>query len=314
MSGPNTCLEVFCNLMPENEEARRIVRDLHRVQQCLVSPDGGIVLSHNIYPKRARRLLTFGRGTHNVVVLEGADYSCSQCEIWVHPKSAEILVRDLSGHRTTSLQVDGDVDGIYDFGSRALRQRRVPPHREATLRMVKAVFKFDWSNSPEHEDSVRKALKAFANRITDPSEEMTLCNILDSSLPPTNAPTVFPERILQTRNVSILHESVKRIGHGTFGVVEQCVDVIKGDHYAVKTINRTPVPNMTEEDKRAMLLKEVEFMKKYRHVSLFLIQNLGKDIGRHSTPLSRCPRLAFPADLLLGPHRQVRPRSRIAHR
>ena len=274
------------------------------------------MLSHNIHPKRARRLLTFGRGPHNVVVLEGANYSCSQCEIWVHPVSAEILVRDLSMHHTTSLQVDGDVDGIYDFGKGdpRQRQRRVPPHRKVTLRMAKAAFKFIWSNSPEHDDSVRKALKAFANRITDPTEEMTLCKILDSSLPPTKAPTAFPEKILQTRNVGILHESVKRIGHGTFGVVEQCVDVIKGDHYAVKTINRTPVPNMTEEDKRAMLLKEVEFMKKYRHVSLFLIQNLVKGHWQTQHSSLQMPTTSFPADLLLGPHRQVRPRSRIAHR
>ena len=191
----NQYQNVLCILQPKNKEARKIVRDLRHDNQRLVDPSDRIMISHDINPRRARRLLTFGRGRENVVVLKAEEYSYHQCEIIVHPKSAEILVHDLSTYGTTTLSVDGDVDGKYDFSKKGPRQRRVPRRQGIRLRMGQAEFAFIWSNDPEQEESVRKGLIAFANRVTDPSEEITRLEIRSHSPPSTAASASLPKKI-----------------------------------------------------------------------------------------------------------------------
>ena len=114
---------------------------------------------------------------------------------------------------------------------------------------------------------IRDELRGFANRVSDPSEAMSLFQICDPSVPPTNVPTA-PFRFRKTRSATknqVLYETFGQIGVGTFGVVEKCVDLVRGHHYAIKTINPNPIQNVTEEAKKAMFMKEVEDMKKLKH-------------------------------------------------
>ena len=137
---------VYCLLVPAqgNAEAQEIVDDLSRENPRLVS-SGGVVITHEVDPKRAGRLLTFGRGKHNAVVLRRPFYSYNQCEIFVHPETAEILIRDMSEpNYSTCIEVGGDIEAKYDWEATPPRQRRLPPFREVTLCMGDAEFRMAW--------------------------------------------------------------------------------------------------------------------------------------------------------------------------
>jgi serine/threonine protein kinase len=261
---------IYCLLAPVkgNKEAQEIVDDLRRDNPRLVS-NGGIAITHEINPKRAGRLLTFGRGKHNAVVLRRPSYSYNQCEIFVHPESAEILIRDMSEpNYSTCIEVEDDLEAKYDWEATPPRQRRLPPYRHVTLCMGDAEFTTAWRVYSSLNNWFQEELKRFANRVSDPSEAMSLFQIRDPSVPPTNIPTPTLRRFRKTRSTTenqVLYETFGIIGKGTFGVVEKCVDLVRGHHYAIKTINPNPIRDVTEEQKRLMFMKEVEDMKKLKH-------------------------------------------------
>lgn len=249
-------------------EAQEILDDLRRDNPRLVSPQG-IVITLEVNPKRAGRLLTFGRGKHHAVVLRRPSYSYNQCEIFVHPETAEILIRDMSEpNYTTYIDVKGDVEAKYDWESTPPRQRRLPPFKAVTLCMGDAEFRLVWRQDRSLHDFIQKELKMFAKRISDPSEAMSLFELHDPSIPQTSVPTQILRRFRKMRSApktQLLYETFAQIGEGTFGVVKKCVDLVRGHHYAIKTINSNPVQNVTEEARRAMFIKEVEDMKKLKH-------------------------------------------------
>ena len=172
---------VYCLLVPvkENQESQEILDDLGRDNPRLVSA-GGIVITHEINPKRAGRLLTFGRGKHHAVVLRRPSYSYNQCEIFVHPETAEILIRDMSEpNYSTCIEVEGDVEAKYDWEA---TPPRLPPFREVTLYMGSAEFRLAWRNDRNLHALIQNEMRGFANRVSDPSEAMSLFQIRDPSV------------------------------------------------------------------------------------------------------------------------------------
>lgn len=120
-------------------------------------------------------LVAFGRDPHRSdIFLKETHYSRTQAYLYIHPTSLDLICRDYSSFRTTSLLFDEDCgpvgrwSAVEDF----VHEQAVLPSSNPVLDLCGAHFTFQWSPASE-ERELRVAKEHFLQREISESERRT---------------------------------------------------------------------------------------------------------------------------------------------
>lgn len=210
-------------------------------------------------------LLTLGR--EGDVQLLGSQISRIQCQIQLHPKTQEILIRDTSASKNTKV-VDVTRPERLFFSKSEDVPRQVVIRVGNTIRLSmggdnKDLYQFEvvW---PTRDLKMLQAMKAstteFVARRKKIQNEVTHYT--------TPLPASRYESRIQTSGSSEtwLHRKLKFLGSGTYGNVFQTVNMHTGEYFAVKVMRRTQ-PSSTDIDWRKSIHEEVRFLETLSYVS-----------------------------------------------
>lgn len=253
---------VFLHLVPLNEEALEILRLPANERVLGYTPDKHeLALALDIDGRHRDPLVvaTIGRDrTHNVVLPPFQHYARNQCSFFHNRPFGELLIEDHSGARSTS--IDYLEEGLEKFRLGGPLRRRVVRYPAITrLILHNACFSLEVVLNQFVSD-----LKNYILNIPIPPDLEP--SILPLSLPPTNKHTRTAAPKEHVPNQGICHFRIREIGRGLSGIVSETVNVVTGDHMAVKTIC------VREKDLDEKVIKDaaksqIDNLEKLDHVS-----------------------------------------------
>jgi hypothetical protein len=207
-------------------------------------------------------LATFGR--RGDIVLSGSRISRVQCEILLHPKTQEILIRDKSSLRNTRVYYHSDPESLYFSDRPGIPRQLVIRHGDAVQLQMSSdnddLFKFEVLWPPPDPTSLKKL---------EQEKEVLLARSQNPALAVTHEDTsALSESRMQTPDSGKLwlHRTLTRIGSGGFGDVYKTVDMHTGGYFAVKSLRRPPSLAM-EIEWRKTVLGEASLLQKLSNVS-----------------------------------------------
>ena len=111
-------------------------------------------------------LVAFGRDpSRSDIFLRETHYSRTQADLYIHPTSLDLMCRDDSSYRTTSLLFDEDCGPVGRWGAlkHLLYEQAVLPSSNPVLNLCGAHFTFQWF-PPSEEREIRVAKEHFLQR------------------------------------------------------------------------------------------------------------------------------------------------------
>ena len=210
-------------------------------------------------------LVTFGR--RGDIVLSGSRISRVQCEILLHPKTQEILIRDKSSLRNTRVYFHSDPESLYFSDHPGIPRQLVIRHGDVVqLRMGSDNHdqqRFDvlWPRpDPGTMLAVERAKEIFLVQPQNPALAITP----EDTLALTSR---YESRVqISDSGKPWLHRKLTRIGSGGFGDVYKTVNMHTGGYFAVKTLRRPPGLGVDTEWRKTVL-GEASLLQKLFHVS-----------------------------------------------
>jgi hypothetical protein len=210
-------------------------------------------------------LVTLGRRAD--IEISGSQISTVQCQILLHPKTREILIRDKSSLQSTRVYYHSDPKSLYLSDHPGIPRQVVIRHGDAVqLRMGGDnydLLQFDviWPPpDPASVEEVEEAKKVFLAQPQNPALAVTH--------PDTSTQASRYESRVQTPGSGKpwLHRKLTLIGAGAFGDVHKTVNMHTGEYFAVKTLRR-PLGFGTDTEWRKSVLSEASLLQKLFHVS-----------------------------------------------
>jgi serine/threonine protein kinase len=259
-------------LLPRNEEAKRIVEHpRNRIHRTAGHGNAGLTITLARPSKKPHCLATFGRLPVADVYLEDRKYAKEQCVFTIHRSTGELLLHDTSRGHTTHLQ-DKNVNrthwlyrpkqGVVQFG---------PDNEMIILEIADAHF-WLWPSANRTQD----LLPSFIAANPEPDTEYLSISSLFSGLSSLN--TAYATRVQTPAQhigePEIVPSPIRTLGQGTFGTVDEVVDLYTGEHYARKVFRYSESIFGDENTWRKQVKKEVELHARLKHVSIPSIRPL----------------------------------------
>ncbi|KAF7511528.1 hypothetical protein GJ744_004116 [Endocarpon pusillum] len=120
-------------------------------------------------------LVAFGRDPHRSdIFLRETHYSRTQAYLYIHLTSPDLICRDYSSFRTTSLRFDEDCGpvGRWSVAEHFVHEQAVLPSSNRVLDLCGAHFTFQWF-PPSEERELRVAKEDFLQREISENERRT---------------------------------------------------------------------------------------------------------------------------------------------
>lgn len=275
-------------LFPQNTPAEEIVDDPANAELRRENPnnpqEGWLRIGLDRKPKMPPFLARFGRtpATNDVILGEGWSKN-DQCYFDFNTETGELLLHDISARTNTRIAKPKERVDQLQYTPRQCVVLSGTTHTfeigRATFTLIPHGFRDNGQPTKQEKlDFVQQPVSGELDGTYEATIERLLCDQMEDKF--NGFSTANCSRILrvippaQIERPEIRYAAVRSLGRGGQGQVQEVVDLFNGDHYALKTLNYKafPASNVTSEHSiKKKILKEVELVKKMKHVSSFTL-------------------------------------------
>jgi hypothetical protein len=260
---------IYFYLLPINEEAIQVASNPLNEPFKVLTAEGelGLQIGDCHEPKNPRNLITFGKDLNTCDVCLGKSKHIfkTHCYIYVHPLSGEFILQDISGSKSTILEVIGEEEKYKLQGDP--RRRVLPKGKASVIAFLNAIFEIKWRSFELYP----------GKRFLSPESSFIRSTVERISLPPPSYNTRV-QRPKTRLGVQILkridHDPRRSLGEGGFGAVKLTVDLDSGRLLAVKQLKVDPKREKEEKEKAK---SEVQIISTLEHVSSPVAITIWKD-------------------------------------
>jgi hypothetical protein len=230
---------------------------------------------------------TIGRAlTHNLILPPSRHYSRHQCSFFHNRSSRELLIEDHSSSGNTCIEYSDEALSKFEFGG-PLRRRVLRTTGTIRLSFYTASFSLH-VNSHHH--------------LLNDVKTLLLNKPVAKDLEPSFLPLSLPATIKHTRvrtpqehahqDQAICHYRTRELGRGLFGIVFETINVVTGDHLAVKTIC-VKQEDLDEKTIKETVKSQIKNLQEIAHVSQSPLKLLDRTQSLILTA-EHCTHLSYP--------------------
>lgn len=257
----------YIGLVPNNEEAWEICRlpqnHRHIIYDANSSQPMALGLDIDGRHKDSAIVATIGRhSSHNIVLPfsneTSSRYSRNQCTFFHNRANGELLVEDDSKTYTTHLEYEDPALSMFQFDGHP-RRRMVKYPAKLYIWFSKAKFQLLINTDPDVSTTKRALMRLPVSNSNAPT------NLLVPELPKTRRQTRVSTPLIHAEQPKIIWNGVCELGRGQTGVVWSALNLLNGDHLAVKVI-KTRRDDIDEKTLKEAVKAQIQTLQQLNHV------------------------------------------------